>query len=56
MIMLDILLILLFAIVFNWSVNMQILAISEKTKRDKTIAIIISFLLAVLLGTIARIS
>jgi hypothetical protein len=52
----EILLIISFAIFFNWSVNMQILAVSEKGKKDKTVAIIISFILAILLGIIVSIT
>jgi hypothetical protein len=56
MILFNIILIVLFAVIFNWSVNMQILAISEKTKKEKTIAIVVSFLLALLLGIIVSIN
>lgn len=55
MIILDIILVILFAVVFNWAVNVQVLAIYEKNKRDKTIAIILALVAAVILGVITRV-
>ncbi len=45
--------IVLFAILFLVSTNLQILAQVEKNKRDKNIAVIFSVIGAVLLGVIA---
>jgi hypothetical protein len=51
----DVLLIILFAIVFSWAVNAQVVAIYEKNKRDKTIAILLAVLAAIILGVIVRV-
>jgi hypothetical protein len=55
MIIIDILLVLSFAIIFNWAVNVQVLAIYEKNKRDKSIAIALALLASVILGLITRV-
>lgn len=55
MIIVDIVLIILFAVVFNWAVNVQVLALSEKNKRDKTIAILLALSAAIILGVITRV-
>lgn len=51
----EILLIAVYAVLFNWAVNMQVLAISEKNRKDKTTAILISLSAAIILGVITRI-
>lgn len=53
--LLDICFMLLFAMVFNWAVNMQVLAHYEKQKRDKIVAITLAFLAAVVLGFLSRV-
>lgn len=55
MIIIDIFLVILFAVIFNWAVNMQVLAIYEKGKREKTTAIVLALIAAVLLGVISRV-
>lgn len=51
----DILLIVLYAVVFSWAVNVQVLALYEKNKRDKTLAIVLAIIAALLLGVISRV-
>jgi ABC-type Mn2+/Zn2+ transport system permease subunit len=45
----------LFAVLFNWAVNVQVLANYEENKRDRLIAIVLSFVLAVVLGIISQV-
>jgi len=52
---LDIVLVLLFAVVFSWAVNVQVLAIYEKNKRDKSLAIALAIVAAIILGVIVRV-
>lgn len=49
---LNIILLVLFSLIFNWSVNLQILAQVEKNKRDKLIAIVMAVFGSLLLGVI----
>lgn len=51
---LDIVLIFVFAIIFNWAVNLQILYQVEKNKRDKTIELILALAAAIILGILSR--
>lgn len=52
---LDFILVIIYAIVFSWAVNVQVLAIHEKNKRDKTLAIVLAVLAAIILGIISRV-
>jgi len=52
---LDIVLVLLFAVIFSWAVNVQVLAINEKNKRDKSLAIALAIVAAIILGVIVRV-
>lgn len=51
---LDIILIAIFAIIFNWAVNLQILSHIEKNKNEKLVQILLAFLAALVLGFLSR--
>ncbi len=51
----DILLIILFAVLLNWSVNLQILFQFEKNPRSRLIAFMIGILASIALGIIIRV-
>jgi uncharacterized membrane protein len=55
MILVDIALVIAYAIIFSWAVNVQVLAMHEKNKKDKTLAIVLAVIAALLLGVISRV-
>lgn len=50
----DIILIIAFAVIFNWAVNLQILSHIEKNKNEKLAQILLAFLAALVLGLLSR--
>lgn len=50
----EIILIVVFAVIFNWSVNLQILSHIEKNKNEKLVQILLAFLAALILGFLSR--